>query len=192
MLGKLGQFSACPTSHACSTSAACACATSAATPKSIHPQRTCNSLTKHTHNSIYIRSMSYFHPNSEQSGGGRQTRARRHHFLFSAQHGFGTYVGYARRMGQSTQRATNYTARSNIDPKYFFTPTANARPDQAAFATSAETRGATHRARPRSPSNSGFGLLRALRSSTVFTYSEPLSSQNGPYSRIRLYKAKPH
>ena len=37
-------------------------------------------------------------------------------------------------------------------PKSFFTLTAKARPDQAAFATSAEARGATHRARPRSPS----------------------------------------
>jgi len=35
-------------------------------------------------------------------------------------------------------------------PKYFSTPTAKARPDQAALATSAEERGATHRARPRS------------------------------------------
>jgi len=34
--------------------------------------------------------------------------------------------------------------------KYFFTPTAKARPDQVALATSAEARGATHRARPRS------------------------------------------
>ena len=34
-------------------------------------------------------------------------------------------------------------------PKSFFTPTAKARPDQAALATSAEARGATHRARPR-------------------------------------------
>jgi len=39
-------------------------------------------------------------------------------------------------------------------PKYFFTPTAKARPDQATLATSAEARRATHRARPRSPSRS--------------------------------------
>jgi len=32
--------------------------------------------------------------------------------------------------------------------KSFFTPTAKARPDQAALATSAEARGATHRASP--------------------------------------------
>jgi len=36
-------------------------------------------------------------------------------------------------------------------PKSFFTPTAKAHPDQAVLATSAEARGATHRARPRSP-----------------------------------------
>jgi len=54
-------------------------------------------------------------------------------------------------MGQPTQRATNYTARSNIEPaQLVFTPTAKARPDQAALATSAEARGATHRARPQS------------------------------------------
>jgi len=125
---------------------------------------------------------------------------------------------YARRMGQPTQRATNYTARSNIDtaqiflhangqrpkramirqrsrrrqrrgephtehglgvlfaiscarrvghphkerqtipqgptsspPKSFLTPTAKARPNQAAVATAAETPGTTHRAQPRSP-----------------------------------------
>jgi len=39
-------------------------------------------------------------------------------------------------------------------PRSFFTPTDKAHPDQAALATSAEARGATHRARPRSPSQS--------------------------------------
>jgi len=40
---------------------------------------------------------------------------------------------YARRMGQPTQRATNYTARSKIEPAQMcLTPTAKARPDQAA------------------------------------------------------------
>jgi len=43
--------------------------------------------------------------------------------------------------------------QTSIPPKYFFMPTAKARPDQAALATSAEARGATHRARPRSPSS---------------------------------------
>ena len=42
--------------------------------------------------------------------------------------------------------------QTSSPPKYFFTPRAKARPDQAALATSAETRGATHRARPRNPS----------------------------------------
>jgi len=41
--------------------------------------------------------------------------------------------------------------QTSSPPKYFFTPAAKARPDQAALATSAEARGATHRARPRSP-----------------------------------------
>ena len=37
-------------------------------------------------------------------------------------------------------------------PKFVCPPTAKARPDQASIATSAEARGATRRARPRSPS----------------------------------------
>ena len=41
--------------------------------------------------------------------------------------------------------------QTSSPPKSFLTPTAKARPDQAALATSAEARGATHRARPRSP-----------------------------------------
>jgi len=40
--------------------------------------------------------------------------------------------------------------QTSSPPKSFFKPTAKARPDQAALATSAEARGATHRARPRS------------------------------------------
>jgi len=39
--------------------------------------------------------------------------------------------------------------QTSSPPKSFFTPTAKARPDQAALATSAEARGATHRAGPR-------------------------------------------
>jgi len=46
-------------------------------------------------------------------------------------------------------------------PKSFFTPTAKARPDQAALATSAEARGATHRARPRSQWGSGVEVVAA-------------------------------
>jgi len=64
---------------------------------------------------------------------------------------------YARRIGQPTQRATNYTARSNIDTAQFFSPrqrpTVKARHDQAALAASAEARGATHRARLRRASS---------------------------------------
>jgi len=41
--------------------------------------------------------------------------------------------------------------QTSIPPKSFSTPAAKARPDKAALATSAEERGATHRARPRSP-----------------------------------------
>jgi len=40
--------------------------------------------------------------------------------------------------------------QTSSPPKSFLTPTAEARPDQAALATSAEARGATHRTRPRS------------------------------------------
>jgi len=50
----------------------------------------------------------------------------------SLQSDYRALLTYARRMGQPTQRATNYTARSNIEP----TSTAQARPDQAALATS--------------------------------------------------------
>ena len=38
--------------------------------------------------------------------------------------------------------------QTSSPPKFFFTPTAKARPDQAALATLTEARGATHRARP--------------------------------------------
>jgi len=41
--------------------------------------------------------------------------------------------------------------QTSSPPKSVFTPTSKARPDQAALATSAEAREATHRARPRSP-----------------------------------------
>jgi len=46
--------------------------------------------------------------------------------------------------------------------KYFLTPTAKARPGQAALAKSAGAQGATHRARPRSPSRIGLGLGSGL------------------------------
>ena len=41
--------------------------------------------------------------------------------------------------------------QTSLPPKSFSTPTAKSRHDQAALAASAEARGATHRARPRSP-----------------------------------------
>jgi len=41
--------------------------------------------------------------------------------------------------------------QTSIPPKSFLTPTAKARPNQAAIATAAETPDTTHRARPRSP-----------------------------------------
>ena len=47
-------------------------------------------------------------------------------------------------------------------PNTFLTPTATARPDQAAIASAAEAPGTTHRARPRSPfSLYIYGLRRA-------------------------------
>jgi len=48
------------------------------------------------------------------------------------------------------EQQTISQGQTSSPPKSFFTPTAKARPDQAALATSAEARGATHRARPRS------------------------------------------
>jgi len=58
--------------------------------------------------------------------------------------------------------------QTSSPPKSFFTPTAKARPDQAALATSAEARGATYRARPRSPSRT---LTRAFSTdSTLSTH----------------------
>jgi len=49
------------------------------------------------------------------------------------------------RVGQHTQRAANYTARSNIGarPKFLLTPTFEARPDREALATTVETWGVT-------------------------------------------------
>jgi len=47
-------------------------------------------------------------------------------------------------------RKVKHRYRPNLFPRQ--RPTAKARPDQAALAASAEARGATHRARPRSPS----------------------------------------
>ena len=47
-------------------------------------------------------------------------------------------------------RKVKHRYRPNLSPRQ--RPTAKARPDEAALAASAEARGATHRARPRSPS----------------------------------------
>ena len=43
------------------------------------------------------------------------------------------WSGYARRMGQPTQRATNYTARSNIDTAQIFLHANGQRPNRAMF-----------------------------------------------------------
>jgi len=62
---------------------------------------------------------------------------------------------YARRMGQPTQRATNYTARSNIVTAQIFLHANGQRPKRASNRQRSrrrQARGATHRARPRSPS----------------------------------------
>jgi len=61
---------------------------------------------------------------------------------------------YARRMGQSTQRATNYTARSNIVTAQIFLHANGQRPKRASNRQRwrrRQARGATHRAQPRSP-----------------------------------------
>jgi len=49
------------------------------------------------------------------------------------------------------ERQTTPQGQTSSPPKSFLTPTAKARPNQAAIATAAETPGTTHRARPRSP-----------------------------------------
>jgi len=56
------------------------------------------------------------------------------------------------RVNPHREQHTIPQGQTSSAPKFFFTPPAKARPDQAALATSAEARGATHRARPRSPS----------------------------------------
>jgi len=58
-------------------------------------------------------------------------------------------------MGQPTQRATNYTARSNIVTAQMFLHANGQRPKRASNRQRSrrrQARGATHRARPRSPS----------------------------------------
>ena len=58
---------------------------------------------------------------------------------------------YARRMGQPTQRATNYTARSNIVTAQIFLHANGQRPKRASNRQRSrrrQARGATHRARP--------------------------------------------
>jgi len=47
------------------------------------------------------------------------------------------------------ERQTIPQGQTSIPRNFFLTPTAKARPDQAAIATAAETPGTTHRARPR-------------------------------------------
>ena len=49
------------------------------------------------------------------------------------------------------ERQTIPQGQTSSPPNSFLTPTAKARPNQAAIATAAETPGTTHRARPRSP-----------------------------------------
>jgi len=53
-------------------------------------------------------------------------------------------------------RKVKHRYRPNLSPRQ--RPTAKSRHDQAALAASAEARGATHRARPRSPSHSHSGI----------------------------------
>jgi len=67
---------------------------------------------------------------------------------------------YARRTGQPTQRATNYTARSNIVTAQIFLYANGQRPKRAMIRQRSrrrQARGATHRARPRSPSRPDLG-----------------------------------
>ena len=66
-------------------------------------------------------------------------------------------------------RKVKYRYRPNISLRQ--RPTAKSRDDQAALAASAEARGATHRARPRSPSHSGIDEKRPTEKFVIPTVS---------------------
>jgi len=66
-------------------------------------------------------------------------------------------------------RKVKHRYRPNLSPRQ--RPTAKARHDQAALAASAEARGATHRARPRSPSSYELPALTALAQHISHSYS---------------------
>ena len=78
-------------------------------------------------------------------------------------------------MGQPTQKATNYTARSNIEPaQIVLNANGQSAPDQAALATSAEARGATHRARSRSPYTYTYTCVY------TYMYTQPMYTPSVP------------
>jgi len=58
-------------------------------------------------------------------------QVRANPLLLSQQKMTGVRIAYARRMGQPTQRATNYTARSNIDTAQIFLHANGQRPKRA-------------------------------------------------------------
>jgi len=53
--------------------------------------------------------------------------------VYLSGNGYNPLLPYARRMGQPTQKATNYTARSNIDTARFFSHTNGQRPKRASI-----------------------------------------------------------
>jgi len=65
--------------------------------------------------------------------------------------------------GNKLYRKVKHRYRPNLSPRQ--RPTAKSRHDQAALAASAEARGATHRARPRSPSHTAASMKRDRRKS---------------------------
>jgi len=67
---------------------------------------------------------------------------------------------YARRMGQPTQRATNYTARSNIDTAQIFLHANGQRPKRAS--TRQRSRRRQRRGEPHTEHGLGVSLLRAV------------------------------
>jgi len=73
-------------------------------------------------------------------------------------------------------RKVKHRYRPNLSPRQ--RPTAKARHDQAAPAASAEAQGATHRARPRSPSHSHSGIDEKRPTEkcvyNIFIYSEAI------------------
>ena len=85
------------------------------------------------------------------------------------------------------ERQTIPQGQTSSPPKSSLTPTAKARPNQAAIATAAETPGTTHRARPRSPFSQQHTHLPVL---IHMHYSRASTKQRNPMVPARLYDSE--